>query len=125
MPSQWRLTLRSVRRARLEGRAMPMQLTVTSGSEHVVGRLFGQREWARLGERDGGLECGHDLAFDAAQRGIVELTLVPELPLEQRDRIPALPRFALRRVAGIRLPFALGVGAPAVGLTLDQGRAAA
>ena len=98
---------------------------LASGRKHVVGRLLGQREGACLGEGDGRLERSHDLALDGLQPGVVEVTLVPQLPLEQRDRILLLPRLDLRLVAGIGLPPALRVAALAVGLALDQRRAAA
>ena len=114
---------------RLDGGLVVGQLShrpiLASGRKHVVGRLLGQREGARLGEGDGGLERGHDLALHRLQPGIVEFTLLPQLPLEQRDRILLLPRLDLRPVAGIGLAAAFGVAAPAVGLALDQRRAAA
>ena len=98
---------------------------LASRCKYVVGRLFGQREGTGLGEGDGGFERGHDVALDRLQTSVVERTLVPQLPLEQRDRILLLPRLDLCLVAGIGLPLALRVGALAVGLALDQRRAAA
>src|SRR5262249_19595431 len=96
-----------------------------SGGKGVFGRLLGCREGARFGEDDGGLESGLDVALDGTHPGVVEITLLSQLPLELRDRVSPLPRFAFPRIAGIALPAALGVGAPAVGLALDQARAAA
>src|SRR5204863_668217 len=74
---------------------------------------------------DSGLESGHDFALHRLHPGVVEVALLSQLEFELRDRILTLPRFALSRVAGIGLPAALGMGALAVGLAFDQGRAAA
>jgi hypothetical protein len=48
---------------------------------------------ASLGDVD--LESGYDVALHGLQLGVVEVTLVLDLPLEPSDRIPSLPRFEL------------------------------
>src|SRR5215467_6734780 len=93
-----------------------------SRRKNVFGRLGGRRERTRLGEGDRALDRAHDLALDRSQAAVVEHALIAHTPLELYDRVLRLPRLDFFLIARVRLALALGVGAPAVGLALDQGR---
>src|SRR5712691_4437753 len=100
--------------------AFALKRSFSSGRKGVLGRLLGQGKRARFGKGDGGLESADDVALHGFHPGVVEFALVPELPLEQRDRILPLPRFDLPWIARVGLPPAFRVGALAIGLALVQ-----
>src|SRR5579862_6211456 len=88
----------------------------SSSRKHVLGRLLGRREGAGFREGDGSLERARNLALHRHQARLVEVALLLQLVHEARDRVSALPRLDLDRVARVGLAAALGMGAPAIGL---------
>ena len=111
---------------RRPGRRSALAWPTPSRREHVLERLLRLRERARLGERDGATRCWRALPCPSPairRRSVAPWAL--SCPTQPRDRVLLLPGFDLILGAEIRLADALGVGAPAVGLALDQRRSLA
>src|SRR5215208_5791811 len=97
---------------------------IRRGEVQILERLLRARKGALAGEANGGFDLVGGLAAEVIQVVRAEGAVVEERPLEATDRVALAPGLDLAGLT-VELGVADVVAAHAVGLGLDQGRAAA